>query len=916
MEKEQQKPAIGLFSFKLTRRHLMVIGVLAIAFAIAFMLRSFPLQYGFYLNEFDPYFDYRATQFLVENGVDQYFTWHDTMSWYPEGREVAKTSQTGLHLSAAYLYKAFGGGAPLYDFVVWLPVVLGSLTVIVMFALVRVISNTTAGMFAALFFAFSPAIIQRGNLGWFKSEPLGLFLALLATYLFLSALKHNDPRFYFGKVPVDMVAIVKAIVGGLILGFAMTAWGGIQYFNLLLGLFFIAIPFFTKDIKPSIYVVPIFTFFTIIVASSFPRPGEDFAMQLGGLSLIGPTIFLIVAHFVKSFSKTNKLRNTLAWLGAFVIGSAVFVATGPYVSPFFRYISAINPFSKTEIPLIESVAEHFTPTIVDYFVDYSVLILLAGYGVMLCFRKRNDMTIFALILGITGIYVSASFTRLLVYASVAIITLASIALFEITTAMFTRTEAPPVQPKKKIKVQHYGKDFRIAYTVLIIGMLAVPVFYPPDASWIAGADFPPSIVNGATGFKVSTNDWTEMMSWIKNNTEPDAIIASWWDYGYWITTLGNRTSLADNATINMTRIEQMAKALVSDEQTGLKILKDLKADYVLVYVVGQRASLPQGGSFIILGGGGDESKKHWFMRIAGVDENQYIEDDGFTAKPLFWNNTLLGKMFPVQPAAYVRLDQQGRPVDLQPEYKTGYAPLYMEQITYPQNSTDTLRLVHASPSFMNKEGRLMLGVLLYEVLEEPIKPVEEPVAPAEPVIKPAIPGMEIKTRLEPLKEYAVLQMSVSGQNVGNITIQLFPDIAPQTVQNFEKLIDSGFYNGIKIHRIVPDFVIQGGDPNTKDKDRSTWGTGGPGYNVPAEISNMTHARGIVAMAHPGNPNLAGSQFYIVVKDAPHLDGKYTIFGKVVEGMDLVDDIVMLPRDENDIPINSVVIEKAYIIKTS
>jgi len=901
MEKEgQQKPAIDFVSFILARRHLMVIGVLALAFASAFMMRSLPLQYGFYLNEFDPYFDYRATQFLVDNGPEEYFAWHDTKSWYPEGRDVAETSQTGLHISAAYLYKAFGGGAPLYDFVVWFPVVFGSLTVIVMFALVRVISSTTAGLFASLLFAFSPAIIQRGNLGWFKSEPLGLFLALLATYLFLSALKQNDIRF----------AVPKAVVGGLMLGFAMTAWGGIQYFNLLLGLFFIAIPFFMKDTKSALYAVPIFTVLTIIAASSFPRPGGDFAMSLAGLSLIGPTIFVVVAHFVKSFSPTHKLRNTLAWLGAFVIGGMVFVAVGSYVSPSFRYVSAINPFSKSQIPLVESVAEHFTPTIVDYFIDYSILILLAGYGVMLCFKKRNDTAIFALILGITGLYVSASFTRLLVYASVAIITLASIALFEITASMFARTEAPAVQPKKKIKLQPSGKDFRIAYTALIIAMLAVPAFYPLGTSWIAGADFPASIANGATGFKVSTNDWTEMMDWIKNNTEPDAVIASWWDYGYWITTLGNRTSLADNATINMTRIEQIAKAFTSDELTGFKILKDLKADYVLVYVVGQRTASPQGGSFTILGGGGDESKKHWFMRIAGVDENQYIEDDGFTPKPAFWNNTLLGKMFPFQAAAYVRIGEQGIP-DFQAEYQPGYAPLYMDQINYPQNSTGTLRLVHASPSFMDQNARLMLGVLLYKVLDEPAKPQPVEPTPTEPEVKPPV---ETKTPLESNKTYAVLKMTVAGQDVGNITMQLFPEVAPKTVQSFENLINSGFYDSIRIHRIVPDFVIQGGDPNTKDKDRSTWGTGGPGYTLPGEISNMTHARGIVSMAHPGDPNLAGSQFFIMVKDTPRLDGQYTIFGKVIEGMNLVDDIVMLPRDEGDAPIVSVVIQKAYIIK--
>ena len=94
-------------------RHLLVIGVLCIAFTTAFILRSFPMKYGFYLNEFDPYFDYRATKYIVDNGLDAYFKWHDTMSWYPEGRDVPKTSQSGLHVTAAYLYKAFGGNSSL-----------------------------------------------------------------------------------------------------------------------------------------------------------------------------------------------------------------------------------------------------------------------------------------------------------------------------------------------------------------------------------------------------------------------------------------------------------------------------------------------------------------------------------------------------------------------------------------------------------------------------------------------------------------------------------------------------------------------------------------------------------------------------------------------------------------------------------
>ncbi len=894
MEKEEPKQSINFnffTSFKFTRKHMLVIAVLVLAFATAFMLRSLPLQYGFYLNEFDPYFDYRATQFLVDNGIDKYFKWHDTMTWYPEGRDVAATSQTGLHLTAAFLYEAFGFGGSLYDFVVWFPVVFGSFTAIVIFALVRVISNTTTGLFASLFFAVSPAIIQRGNLGWFKSEPLGLFLALVATYLLLSALKHNDIR----------LALPKVVGAGLLLALGMASWGGVQYFSLLLGLFFIALPFFRKDRMP-LYVVPIFAVITIAVASAFPsvgsQPGYLFGTTLAGLALWIPAIiFLGVSYgIILKVDQRKHFRYLLTWLGAFIVGGGVFIAAGSYIAPQFRYISVINPFGTAAVPLVESVAEHFTPTLVDYFANYSVLILLAGYGAMLCFKKRNDMAIFALIAGFTGIYISASFSRLMVFSSTSIIILASIALYEITTAIFSRgetTAAATTQPKKKVKMQSTNKDFRIAYTAIIVTMLAIPMFFPPQVSWVFAADIPPSIANGATTFRVSSDDWFKTLAWIKANTTSSAAIASWWDYGYWITTLGERATLADNATINSTRIQQIAKAFISDEQTGVKILKNMHADYVLVYVVGQRAPAPDGSNFVLLGGGGDESKKHWFMRIAGESEFKYLESDGFTPTPLFWNGTLLGKMFPVEPAAYVKLDQQGKVADMQPQYKNGYVPLYQERVKYPADGDGPLRLAYASPSFVNKSKHLMMAVMIYEVVKD-WKSSEKPKQEEIKIIEPL-----------PSNQYATLQT-----NYGNITMQLFPDVAPKTVANFQKLINSGFYDGIKFHRIIPDFVIQAGDPNTKTGDKSTWGFGGPGYNIPAEISQLKHVRGMVSMAHPGNPNKAGSQFFIVVKDQSYLDGKYSIFGKVVEGMDIVDKIVTQPRDDKDIPLEDIVIEKA------
>lgn len=889
---EAQQVQTMLASFKFNRKHLMVIAVLAMAFSVAFMLRSMPLQYGFHLNEFDPYFDFRATQFIIDNGIAEYFNWHDTMSWYPEGRDIAATSQTGLHMTAASLYNAFGFGAPLYDFVIWFPVVFGSFTAIVMFALVRVIGGTTAGLFASLFLAVSPAIIQRGNLGWFKSEPLGLFLALLATYLLLSALQHKDMR----------IAIAKAVGGGLFLALAMASWGGVQYFSLILGLFFIAIPFFRKDMIP-LYVIPTFAIVAVATASAFPsiaaQPGYQFPTTLAGLSLWIPAIVFVGVSYVimMKSNERRRVRNLLIWLGAFIVGAGTFVAAGTYIAPEFRYVTVLNPFATSDIPLVESVAEHFTPTLVDYFASYSVLILLAGYGAMLCFRKRTDMTMFALIVGITGLYVSASFSRLMVFSSIALIILASIALYEITSSIFSRTESTTAQPKKKkekVVSKARSKDFRVAYTALMVAMLGLPMFVPPHISWVYAVDIPPSIANGASTFRVSTNDWTDALEWIKNNTPPDAVIAAWWDYGYWITTLGERTTLADNFTGNHTRIEQIAKAFTSDEVTGIQILRNMHADYVLVYIVGQRAPLGD-TDFVLLGGGGDESKKHWFMRIAGANEFRYLEADGFTPTPEFWNNTLLGKMLPLEPAAFVRLER-GMVADVVAEYRPGHVPLYLETTKYPADGDGPLRLAYASPSFTNANERLMLAVMIYEINKE-WEPTEIPVEP------------DIIRDVEPLPsdQYATLQT-----NYGNITIQLFPDIAPKTVQNFQKLIDEGFYDGIKFHRIVPDFVIQAGDPNTRTDDKSTWGFGGPGYTIEAEFSDVKHVRGIVSMARPaGDIHGAGSQFFIVVKDAPHLDGQYTVFGRVVEGMDVVDAIVSLSRDDRDIPLTDVMIEKAH-----
>ena len=136
---------------------------------------------------------------------------------------------------------------------------------------------------------------------------------------------------------------------------------------------------------------------------------------------------------------------------------------------------------------------------------------------------------------------------------------------------------------------------------------------------------------------------------------------------------------------------------------------------------------------------------------------------------------------------------------------------------------------------------------------------------------------------------------------GNIELKFFPDVAPNHVNNFIELAKKGFFDGTIFHRVIPGFMIQGGDPNSKNPDKSSHGMGGPGYSVKAEFNSKPHKRGTLSMARAASPDSAGSQFFICVADAPFLDKQYTVFGEVVSGMDVVDKIVNQPRDSRDNP---------------
>ena len=692
---------VGKFNLKL--QHLLIIGILILSFTTAFLIRSQAIDYGFELNEFDPFFNFRATEFIVENGLVEYFNWNDDMSWYPEGRNVSATSQVMLHITAATTYQIFGGNSSLYDFTILFPVVFSSLTTIVIFALVRVIGGTTSGLFAAMLYSISLPLILRGTIGWFKSEPLGLFYGVLALYLFLSGIKSVNKKF----------VIAKLIGAGIILAFGLASWGGIQYFVIPIGMFILIMPFVRKDHDFIIWSIPVFVGSFLLTVLMFERPGTSFVFGLGGLSLIVPTIFLVSCIIIQKFSKIqNKTKNGLIFLFAIlIIGSITLIINeeaGFLPLPSFRYLNAINPFLTTEIPLVDSVAEHATTTLPQSFFFHSILMIFAGIGIWIILSKKletyikNDMLGFSLVMGLTGVYVSSAFVRLEVFASISLIIFSSLGLSILIKEIFT---------SKNIENLNSQKILKLSFAAIILILLVIPLIFPSDSNWIISTKTPPTILNGGSNWNSSTNDWKESLEWIKTNTPEDSVIAAWWDYGYWITTMSERKTLADNYTGNHTRIEKIAQTLFKTPDEAWITLQDMGADYVVIFVVGQRIDQGQNEAIYALNGGGDESKKQWFIKIAGEPLEKYVQLDGISGTDYFWNDTLLGKLFPFSTIAYVN----PRDPQIQSEtFRFGLTPIYEKDIKFPAEENGPFRFVHGSPSFENEE-KILIGVFIYEI---------------------------------------------------------------------------------------------------------------------------------------------------------------------------------------------------------
>ena len=246
----------------------------------------------------------------------------------------------------------------------------------------------------------------------------------------------------------------------------------------------------------------------------------------------------------------------------------------------------------------------------------------------------------------------------------------------------------------------------------LIFLLLTPLVFPVGGNTLTITHNPPTIMNGGSTFLISSSDWTDSLEWIKNNTPNDAVIGSWWDYGYWIQAKAERASLADNSTLIDSIIKKIAVTLLTNPDKAWENLEEMQSDYFIIFVAGQKLGVDDNGEpLYLLQGGGDESKKQWFMRIAGEPLSKYLHSDGISGTDYFWNETLLGKMIPFTPVVYYNLQTNQHSTTFQP----GFIPVYVKDVKFSDVENDPFLLVYSSPSFNAEKGEQMIGIFIYEI---------------------------------------------------------------------------------------------------------------------------------------------------------------------------------------------------------
>ncbi|KAB2076942.1 hypothetical protein ERO13_A06G066300v2 [Gossypium hirsutum] len=658
----------GVLSFFI----LLLIGVMA------FSIRLFSvIKYESVIHEFDPYFNYRVTQFLAKNGIYEFWNWFDDRTWYPLGRVIGGTVYPGLTLTAGtiwWLLNSLNIPLSVETVCVFTAPIFSAFASWATYLLTKEVKGTGAGLTAAALLAMVPSYISRSVAGSYDNEAVAIFALIFTFYLYIKTL-NTGSLFY-------------ATLNSISYFYMVCSWGGYTFIINLIPMH-VLLCIVTGRFSSRLYIAyaPLVVLGTLL-AALVPVVGFNAVMTSEHFASFLVFIIIHVVAFVYYIKgilspKMFKVAVTLVVSVGLAVCCAVIavlialVASSPTKGWSGRSLSLLDPtYASKYIPIIASVSEHQPPTWPSYFMDINVLAFLVPAGIIACFLPLSDASSFVVLYIATSVYFSGVMVRLMLVLAPAACITSGIALsqaFDVFTGSIkfqlsgassntevdaaetssstaesqtdaVKTEKPeetaknrPSRKSKKKEREHGEKPSTKAKAekkrllalplessvISLLLLVLLGAFYVVHCVWAAAEAYSaPSIVltsRSHDGLHVF-DDFREAYAWLRHNTDVDDKVASWWDYGYQTTAMANRTVIVDNNTWNNTHIATVGTAMSSPERAAWEIFHSLDVKYVLV-VFGGLVGYPSD----------DINKFLWMVRIGGgvfphIKEPDYLRD--------------------------------------------------------------------------------------------------------------------------------------------------------------------------------------------------------------------------------------------------------------------------------------------------
>ena len=637
--------SINIGAGTLENIRLLLKGIILITIAgAAISSRLFSvIRFESIIHEFDPWFNFRATKYLVSNNFYQFLNWFDDRTWYPLGRVTGGTLYPGLMVTSAVIHRILATLAlpiDIRNICVLLAPGFSALTAFVTYLFTTEMKDETAGLLSAIFIGIAPGYISRSVAGSYDNEAIAIFLLMFTFYLWIKAMKLGSA--FWGALCAIFYFYMVA------------AWGGYVFITNLIPLHVFVLLLMGRYNNrlyvaySSWYALGTLASMQIPFVGFLPIRSSEHMAALGVFGLIQLVAFgdHIRAQVSSKHFRTIAITSSVTIIGiafAGLIGLTVTGVIAPWTGRFYSLWD--TGYAKIHIPIIASVSEHQPTAWPSFFFDTSFLIWLFPAGVYLVIQDLRDEHVFIIIYSILGSYFAGVMVRLMLTLTPVICITGAIAistLFDLygdfTSYIEVVDDEETEEPTPAVTAPESASFFETLRTksglvkpilskfLILISVIGYLFLFVSHCTWVtSNAYSSPSVVLASRhpdGSLYLIDDFREAYYWLRMNTPEDAKVMSWWDYGYQIGGMADRTTLVDNNTWNNTHIATVGKAMATSEEAAYPILRQHDVDYILVIFGG------------MIGYSGDDMNKFlWMVRISeGIWPEEVTERNYFTPK--------------------------------------------------------------------------------------------------------------------------------------------------------------------------------------------------------------------------------------------------------------------------------------------